>query len=121
MLTCKADGLIVATPTGSTGHSLSAGGPIIHPKVDCVTVTPICASSLGVRPMIIPAGRTVTITVETERKEQAKIGLTLDGQFAIDLVYGDKVIIERAPHPARILRLERRNYYELLREKLHWG
>lgn len=121
MLTCKADGLIVATPTGSTGHSLSAGGPIIHPKVDAITITPICASSLGVRPMVIPAGRTVTVMVETERKEQAKIGLTLDGQFAIDLVYGDKVIIERAPHPARILRLERRNYYELLHEKLHWG
>ncbi len=123
MIELKADGLIVATPTGSTGHSLSAGGPIVHPKVDAILVTPICPSDLSVRPIVIPSNRQLTIKILTERYFQDhQIGLTIDGQIVIPLKYGDQIKIRRSSRKLRFARMgEELNYYKLLREKLHWG
>ena len=118
----KADGLVVATPTGSTGHSLSAGGPIVHARVGGFVITPICPALLSMRPIIIPDERIVTIRIETERREEEiKIGLTLDGQNTIGLIYDDEVIIKKAPQHLDLIRAVDRNYYEVLNQKLHWG
>src|SRR3989338_8373698 len=93
MVRFKADGIIVATPTGSTGHSLSAGGPIVHPNLDAFVFTPICPSALTMRPIVIPSSRQLTLTIETERKfKDNEIALTIDGQIVIPLKYGDQKI-----------------------------
>lgn len=118
----KSDGLVIATPTGSTGHSLSAGGPIVHARVGGFVITPICPALLSMRPIIIPDERTIKIHIETERREEEiKIGLTLDGQDTIGLDYGDEVIIKKAPQHLDLIRSIDRNYYEVLNQKLHWG
>ncbi len=117
----KADGLIIATPTGSTAHSLSAGGPIVHPRIEGLTITPICPSSLSMRPLVVPDNRTMTITLETERREEiAIIGLTLDGQDMTILKYGDKIKIRRSKRSLYMARTGNR-YFKMLRGKLHWG
>ena len=117
----KADGIIVATPTGSTAHSLSAGGPIVHPKIESLTVTPICPSSLSMRPIVLPDTRQLTISIETQRREEsAIIGLTLDGQDMFMLRYGDKIKIRRSSRSLYLIRTGNK-YYKMLRGKLHWG
>lgn len=117
----KADGVIIATPTGSTAHSLSAGGPIVHPKVESITVTPICPSSLSMRPIVLPDTRQLTIGIETQRREEAyKIGLTIDGQEMFELAYGDKIKVRRSKRYFHLVRTGNR-YYRMLRGKLHWG
>lgn len=118
----QADGLIIATPSGSTAHSLSAGGPIIHPKIEGIVITPICPSSLSMRSIVLPDSRQITITIETERKDQqeAFIGLTLDGQDMIVLKYGDKIKIRRSKRSFYLVRTGNR-YYKMLRNKLGWG
>lgn len=124
MLEFKADGVIVATPTGSTGHSLSAGGPIIHPRIEAFIFTPICPSELSVRPIVVPANRQLTISLQTERRyEDNQIGLTIDGQIVLPLEYGDQIKIRRSSRRLRFIRRSkgRGNYYHLLREKLSWG
>lgn len=124
MLQFKADGVIVATPTGSTGHSLSAGGPIIHPRIDAFIFTPICPSELSVRPIVVPSNRQLTITIRTERRyEDNQIGLTIDGQTVFPLQYGDQVKIRRSSRKLRFIRRSRAggNYYRILRDKLNWG
>lgn len=116
-----ADGMIVATPTGSTGHSLSAGGPIVHPKVPSITLTPICPSSLSMRPIVLPDTRQITAKIATLRREETlTIGLTIDGQDMIELKYDDKIKFRRS---RRFLHLIRTNnkYYKMLRNKLNWG
>jgi NAD+ kinase len=124
MINFKADGMIIATPTGSTGHSLSAGGPIVHPHLDALIFTPVCPSDLSIRPVIIPSSREMTITIDTERRfEDNKIGLTIDGQIVIPVEYGDKITVRKS---SRRLRFIRRNssigsYYRVLRNKLGWG
>jgi NAD+ kinase len=123
----KADGLIIATPTGSTGHSLSAGGPIIHPKVDGMVITPICPVLLSMRPIVIPDNRTIRIRIETARRSDSggaqilPLGLTIDGQHTIHLDYEDEIIISRAPQVLNLIRATDRNYYKTLNEKLGWG
>lgn len=117
----KADGLIIATPTGSTAHSLSAGGPIVHPKIESLTITPICPSSLSMRPIVLPDNRQVTVTIETQRRdESALIGLTLDGQDMMVLEYGDKIKFRRSKRRLYLARTGNR-YYKMLRNKLKWG
>ncbi len=118
----KSDGLVIATPTGSTGHSLSAGGPIVHARVGGFVITPICPALLSMRPIIIPDERTIRIRIETERREEEiKIGLTLDGQNTIGLDFGDEIIIRKAPQHLDLIRSVDRNYYQVLNQKLHWG
>lgn len=127
MIEFKADGVIVATPTGSTGHSLSAGGPIIHPRIDGFVFTPICPAELTVRPIIIPSNRQITVRVDTDRRyADNKIGLTIDGQIMIPVEYGDVIKVRASHRKLRLLRASAKtsgggNYYKLLREKLSWG
>jgi NAD+ kinase len=117
----KADGMIVATPTGSTAHSLSAGGPIVHPAVESLTVTPICPSSLSMRPIVIPDTRQLTVTIVTQRRdENAIIGLTIDGQDMIVLKYDDKIRFRRSERYLYLIRTKN-HYYRMLRNKLNWG
>jgi NAD+ kinase len=118
----SADGLIVATPSGSTAHSLSAGGPIVHPKIEGIVITPICPSSLAMRAIVLPDSRQLTITIETKRKEEQEttIGLTLDGQDVMNLKFGDKIKIRRSKRSLYLIRTANK-YYKMLRGKLGWG
>ncbi|MEK7672724.1 MAG: NAD(+)/NADH kinase [Patescibacteria group bacterium] len=121
MVKFKADGLIVATPTGSTAHSLSAGGPIVHPMIEGLIITPICPTSLSMRSILLPGSRLITITVETQRRDdEAIIGLTIDGQDLVMLKYGDQVKVRRSRRNLYFART-RHQYYKILRNKLNWG
>ncbi|MBI2453893.1 NAD(+)/NADH kinase [Candidatus Peregrinibacteria bacterium] len=118
----RADGLIISTPTGSTGHSLSAGGAIIHPKIAGFVLTPLCPIKLGMRPIIIPNDRQITIKLETEwRAEKKPIVLTLDGQVTINLKKDDIIRIRRSSRTFNLIRMSGHNYYQMLRKKLSWG
>jgi len=117
----KADGMIIATPTGSTAHSLSAGGPIVHPTVEGFTISPICPSSLAMRPIVIPDKKQLTVSIETERRQEHHfIGLTIDGQDTLPLKYGDRVKFRRSSRSLYLIRTKNR-YYRVLRSKLGWG
>ncbi len=117
----KADGLIVATPTGSTAHSLSAGGPIIHPGLDAIVITPICPSTLALRPLVAPNNRQVTVRITTKRRGDYNLGLTLDGQITVPIEYGDEIKIRKSSRQFYMIRVKEQNYYKLLRDKLGWG
>jgi NAD+ kinase len=121
MVSFNADGMIVATPTGSTAHSLSAGGPIVHPTLDAFVITPICPSTLALRPIVIPNDREVVITVATKRRGTYNIGLTMDGQQTLPLEYGDTVKVRKSSRNFYLVRIDTKNYYRTLREKLGWG
>jgi NAD+ kinase len=122
MIRFKADGMIVATPTGSTGHSLSAGGPIVHPQLDAFVFTPICPSKLSIRPIVIPSNRQLTITIETKRRfEKHDLSLTIDGQIVTQIKYGDQIKFRRSTRHFILARLTNTRYYKVLREKLGWG
>jgi NAD+ kinase len=113
----KADGLILSTPTGSTAYSLSAGGPIVHPLVEALVVTPICPHTLTNRPLVVPdAAR-----IEVEARGQDSMYLTVDGQVGIKLEPCDRVVVTRAAERLRLVRPERQTYFEILRDKLKWG
>ena len=114
----KADGVILATPTGSTAYSLSAGGPIVHPSVDCTVLTPICSHALTHRPIVVPADRTIRISLRTET---ADTFLTLDGQTGHSLQCGDSIEVVRSPNRVNLVRNIRVGYFSILRQKLHWG
>jgi NAD+ kinase len=114
----SADGIILSTPTGSTAYSLSAGGPIVSPSVDCIIATPICPHTLGVRPLILPADETVTVEVLSPTEE---LILTIDGQEHERLVPGQKVVARRAEQPVRLVRFPGQTFFQTLRRKLKWG
>jgi NAD+ kinase len=116
--TYKADGVIASTPTGSTAYSLSAGGPIVHPSVDCTVLTPICSHALTHRPIIVPAERTIRITLCSET---ADTFLTLDGQTGHSLQCGDSVEVVRSSRRVNLVRNPQVGYFSILRQKLHWG
>jgi NAD+ kinase len=120
MMDFHADGVIVATPTGSTGHSLSAGGPVIHPKIGGFVITPICSASLTVRPIIVPDDKQFTILIADGRRE-GNIGLTVDGQETYDLQMGDEVRIRKSSRKFYLARTQVAGYYKMLRAKLGWG
>lgn len=117
----SADGLIVATPTGSTAYSLSAGGPILHPDVPVLILTPICAHTLFARPLVISAADSIRIQPNWSRQRQDEVMLTVDGQVVVELQPGDEVIIGAAEERARFLRVGETGFYERLRQKLNWG
>lgn len=117
----KADGLIVATPTGSTAHSLSAGGPIVHPGIEAMLVTPICPSTLALRPLVIPGDRLLNVRITTKRRGDFNLGLTLDGQVTVPLEYGDEIRVRKSSRNFYMIRVKEQNYYGLLRDKLGWG
>ncbi len=116
--TYKADGVILATPTGSTAYSLSAGGPIVHPSVDCTVLSPICSHALTQRSIVVPADRTIRVTL---RSETADTYLTLDGQTGHGLQGGDCIEVVRSPNRVNLVRNPKVAYFSILRQKLHWG
>ena len=114
----KADGLIVATPTGSTAYSLSAGGPIMYPIVSAFVITPICPHTLTNRPLVIPDGAKIEIGFAAG---EAPIYLTLDGQVGVELHANDVVALSAAPERLRLVRPQEKTYFSVLRDKLKWG
>jgi NAD+ kinase len=115
----KADGLIVATPTGSTAYNLAAGGPIVQPTVDALILTPIAPHTLTNRPIIIPASATVRVEPHMDARDEVVV--TFDGQAAFELQNGDEISIRRADRTLRLIRPSTRSYFEVLRQKLKWG
>lgn len=116
VLSCRGDGVIIATPTGSTAYSLSAGGPVVDPSVDCVLLTPVCPHSLDSRPRVWPGG--VVLTATAVAADGATAYVTVDGEENIPLTANDAVTIRRADKSVRLLRLRRDTFYERLRRKL---
>ena len=114
----KADGVILSTPTGSTAYSLSAGGPIVHPSVDCTVLSPICSHALTQRSIVVPADRVIRVTL---RSETADTYLTLDGQTGHGLQGGDCIEVVRSPNRVNLIRNPHMAYFTILRQKLHWG
>jgi len=115
----KADGLIVASPTGSTAYNLAAGGPIVQPKVDALILTPIAPHTLTNRPIVIPAPSRVR--VQPRMDDHDEVFVTFDGQAGLQLRAGDEIRICRADQPLRLIRPSTRSYFEVLRQKLKWG
>jgi NAD+ kinase len=118
VVTYMADGLIIATPTGSTAYNLAVGGPIVCPNMDAMIASPIAAFSLTTRPMIVCGHDKLELSVTTPGR---KAQLTLDGQVDIEVLESEKVLIERADFNARFVVFPENSYYKLLRGKLHWG
>lgn len=112
------DGVIFATPTGSTAYSLSAGGPIVHPSVDCVVVTPICPHALTQRPVVVPGDQLLSVKLTSELDE---VYLTVDGQVGHALRPGDRIEVQKSPNRLLLVRNPRLDYFAVLRQKLHWG
>ena len=114
----RADGLIVATPTGSTAYSLSAGGPIVHPAVESIILTPICPHTLSDRPLVVGDCCNVEMRL---RGIAESVYLTLDGQKGVLMQSEDRVSIIRAKERLKLIQPHRKSYYEILRNKLKWG
>ena len=114
----RADGLIVATPTGSTAYSLAAGGPIVHPGLDAFVITPICPHMLTNRPLVIPD----TSRVEIDFSPAAEpVYVTMDGQIGIQLLPMDALLIRKSASKVALVQPPRKTYFEILRSKLRWG
>ncbi|TKB82148.1 MAG: NAD(+) kinase [Nitrospira sp.] len=114
----RGDGLIVSTPTGSTAYSMSAGGPILHPSVNALILTPICPHTLTHRPLLIPSNAALELMLMSQ-DEGAMV--TFDGQVGVAMSPGDTVTITASPHKTRLVRFPERTYYDTLRMKLKWG
>jgi NAD+ kinase len=114
----KADGVIIATPTGSTAYSLAAGGPLVHPSVRVVILSPICPHKLSVRPIVIDDGSVLEFRLRSPGEE---LLLTLDGQQTVRLGIDDTVAVTRSPHVACLVRSPQLGFYDLLRTKLGWA
>lgn len=119
LTTYKADGLIVSTPTGSTGYNMSAGGPIVHPLMSCILITPICPHTLTNRPIVVTDESIVSITIASSFDE--KVFLTLDGQVGFKLMQGDTIEVRKALKTTALVMSKDRDYFEVLRTKLKWG
>jgi NAD+ kinase len=113
----RADGVIVATPTGSTAYALSAGGPILAPEVPAFALVPVAPHALTHRPIAVPDTATIAITVQHGRDASVHC----DGQAHFELGEGDRVVLQRAPYQARFLHPEGHDYFAMLRQKLHWS
>jgi NAD+ kinase len=116
--TYTSDGLIVATPTGSTAYNLSAGGPILDPRMSAFVVAPICPHAMSYRPLVVPGSVRIEVTLRSLTEEAY---LTLDGQVGFPLRSGDAIVVDRHPRSVRLLRVARQGFFEVLRRKLHWG
>lgn len=116
----RGDGVILATPTGSTAYSLSAGGAVVHPRVDSIMITPICPHASSMHPTIIPANESVTIAIHRERRDARAI-LTADGQEIIEVDDSFSIKVTRFALPFRLIKSSKRNYYETLNRHLHFS
>lgn len=114
----RADGLIVATPTGSTAYNLSAGGPIIYPSMNAVVMTPICPFTLTNRPIVIPDAAGIELNL---KEENEGVFLTFDGQTGHRMKAGDRVVIRKSDTTFNLVQPSNRNYFDVLRDKLKWG
>ncbi len=118
LTTYRADGLIVSTPTGSTAYSLAAGGPVIHPAVPAIMMTPICPFTLTNRPLIIPDSACITIRLA---KNSSDIMLTLDGQAGLEISEKDEIVIRKGSHPISMITIPGQHYFDVLKDKLRWS
>lgn len=118
LTTFKSDGLILATPTGSTAYSLAAGGPIVYPSLNSIIVNPICPHTITNRPLVVPDTATVKVILKTSNQN---VHITLDGQEGMPLQGGDVVETKKAPGYIQLIRSPYKTYFELLRTKLRWG
>ena len=116
--TYRGDGVVIATPTGSTAHSLAAGGPIVEPEMEAFVVSPICAHSVSNRPIVLGGEQVVRLRV---RGGSRKPGLAVDGQSLVDLREGDEVEVRRAANPFRLAMPRGLRFFEVLRTRLHWA
>ena len=114
----RADGLIVATPTGSTAYSLSAGGPLISPSAGVFVITPVCPHTLSQRSLVVDDD--VTIELAPDSAEDGPLCFTVDGRDCVDIPLGDRVIVQKADHDLHLLRLPGRTFYNAVRQKLNW-
>lgn len=120
IVTYAADGIIIASPTGSTAYSLSAGGPVVHPDVSVLVITPVCPHTLNVRSLVVPDGEKIQIVGQC-REGEADTMLTLDGQLGQHLSCSDTVEVGKADFPARLVHFEPHSFYEKLQTRLRWG
>lgn len=118
LTTYSADGLIVATPTGSTAYSLAAGGPVIHPQVPGIILTPICPFTLTNRPLIVPEAAKIKIKLVEGASDNI---LTFDGQKGLEINDQDEIFIQKGPHPINMITLPGRQYFDILKNKLKWS
>ncbi len=118
LTTFRADGLIVATPTGSTAYSLAAGGPVVHPAVPSIILTPICPFTLTNRPLLIPDTTAIEIRLEDSPED---IVLTLDGQEGFNMDPKDRIFVSKSPHALQLISFEPDSYYKVLKTRLHWS
>lgn len=116
--TYRADGVIFSTPTGSTAYSLSAGGPIVHPSIDCVIVTPICPHALTQRPIVVPGDQLIRVKLTSDVSD---VFLTIDGQAGQSLKRGDRIEVQRSLNRVMLVRNPQLDYFGILRQKLRWG
>ena len=116
--TYKADGIILATPTGSTAYSLSAGGPIVHPGIPVTIITPICPHTLTNRPLVVSSEMKVEIKVTTQEPDTY---LTLDGQIGVRLKTGDLIEVKRTDTSVKLIKSPFRDFFSILKTKLMWG
>ena len=114
----SADGIIIATPTGSTAYSLSAAGPIVVPSVDCIIATPICPHSLVLRPLVLPSTEEIRIEV---RSDTTELMLTVDGQDGEGLTSGSALIVRKGKPTVPLVRFSGQSFFSTMRRKLHWG
>jgi NAD+ kinase len=114
----RADGMVVSTPTGSTAYALSGGGPVLHPSLEAIALVPICPHTLSDRPIVVPADRRIRIVL---RGDTGGAAVTCDGQVNETLRPGDAVEIARSPHVLKLVHPRNYSYFQLLRDKLHWG
>ena len=115
----RSDGLIVATPTGSTAYALSAGGPIMSPDVDALTLVPMFPHTLSMRPLVVPTNSKIKITIANELETKPRI--SCDGETPIDVPAGGHIHIEKSQYALRLLHPKNYEYFDTLRQKLHWG
>jgi NAD+ kinase len=113
-----ANGLIFATPTGSTGYALSAGGPILHPSIDAFLVVPICAHSLSLRPLIIPGDQTLLVRILSP---EGSLMLEADGRIVCHIATGEEITVRRSAYRTSLVHFGKRSFYDVLRDKLGWG
>ncbi|MBW8768982.1 MAG: NAD(+)/NADH kinase [Gemmatimonadetes bacterium] len=114
----SADGVVMATPTGSTAYNLSAGGPVVYPTLETILLTPVSAHTLALRPLVLPATSVVTLHANGGPDE---LLVTVDGQVGRTFCHGEALIVRRSDHPVSIVRFPEQSFFSTMREKLHWG
>jgi NAD+ kinase len=114
----SADGVVLATPTGSTAYNLSAGGPVVFPTLETILVTPVSAHTLALRPLVLPPTSEITVRVDDGPEE---LLVTVDGQVGTTFAIGETLVVRRAAHPVPVVRFGEGSFFSTMREKLNWG